>query len=391
MKMRSPKPLSAEQSSELVIRLPRLVTNPAAMAELNRRLIEKYLSYLEMQGSPRNTVITYGHALRSFAAFLKGRCVGILGVQHSDLLLYLATFEARGLSKQTQALHVHAFRNFQKFIRLVGLPCSRAFRRIQLPKKPRRVAQAHSIPEIEALIAAARTPFERAFVELGFATGCRISELQRMRAEEINWANRSLRVIGKVGKERVVFFGAPAEKAVRALLRGRTEGFLFRQEHTVSLGTAKPNKTGPTVYYRCWWTELDRKTGSRMFRCRWIGNVKKMKRAQARRIVEELNRDLGSTAQTVDRPESIRNLCRIFSRIGVRAGMKTWPHLLRHSFATALMNHGAPLRELQELLGHTALSTTAVYLHAAPEDLVRVHQRFHPRNQNQENELEEKS
>src|SRR5487761_44698 len=98
--MANPKPSLMEESTELTVRRPEVLTNPAAMAELNRRLIEKYLSYLGMQGSPRNTVVTYAHALRSFAAFLDGRGVGILGVQHSDLLIYLATFEGRGLSKQ---------------------------------------------------------------------------------------------------------------------------------------------------------------------------------------------------------------------------------------------------------------------------------------------------
>ena len=388
--MANPKPSLMEESTELTVRRPEVLTNPAAMAELNRRLIEKYLSYLGMQGSPRNTVVTYAHALRSFAAFLDGRGVGILGVQHSDLLIYLATFEGRGLSKQTQALHVHAFRSFQKFVRLVGLPCSSAFRNLRLPKTPKRIAHSHSVQEIERLIAASHTPFERALIEVGFATGCRISELQAMRADEINWANRSLRVKGKVGKERIVFFGAPADKALRDLLHGRTEGFLFRREHTASLSTARPNKTIPTNYWRCTWTELDRSSGVRVPHSRWIGNTKKMKRAQAQRIVEKFSRGVSSDANTVDRPQTIRNLCRIITTIGARAGMKTWPHLLRHSFATALMNHGAPIRELQELLGHSSVSTTALYLHAAPEDLIRVHRQFHPRNQNQESAHEEK-
>jgi integrase/recombinase XerC len=347
-------------------------------SRLNEALVERHLAYLEAQGASPNTVVTYRNGLRNFLRFLRGQ--SILSVAHADLLLYLGGLYERGLSKSSAANHVYAFRSFRKFCSLVGLQCSPAFQLLKLPKLPTRLAEFHPLPEIECLIAATRTPLELVLIELGFGTGCRISELQRMRVDDIGWTNRSIRVLGKGNKERIVFFGEPAEKALKKLLQGRSDGFLF-----VSLRERwKPHVTkckhAGAFRWRTHWTEYDPVTGKAIHRYRWLGNAEKVTAAQAQCRLKRLLKNVNLACPTAGRPLKRRQLHRIVAEIGTRAGLKTWPHRLRHSFATAMMNYGAGLREVQELLGHSALSTTIRYLHTTTAELKSIHQQFHPRD-----------
>jgi len=346
---------------------------------LNEALIGRYLTYLAMQGASPNTVITYENGLRNFLRFLRGQ--SILTVEHADLLLYLIGLDRRGLSKSSAANHLYAFRSFSKFCGLVGLQCSSAFQLMRLPKLPKRLTEFHPLPEIERLIAATRTPLELTLIELGFGTGCRISELQRMRVDDIGWRNRSIRVLDKGGKERIVYFGQPAEKALKQLLRGRREGFLF-----VSLrGQSNPHVTkcqyAGAFRWRTHWSEYDSSTGKVVYRYRWLGNANTVTAAEARRRLKRLLKSVNLTRPTASRPLGRRHLHKIIAEIGRRAGLKTWPHRLRHSFATAMMNRGAGLREVQELLGHSALSTTSRYLHTTTNELKGIHEQFHPREE----------
>jgi site-specific recombinase XerD len=350
---------------------------------LNRALVEKYIDHLRAMGSPLNTVRTYGRLLRVFIGHLGPE--SILSAQHSDLLRSLTALLERGWSKSSVALTVYALHGLYKFCSLVGLPHTPALRMLRVPKVPQRIADFHSIAEIERLIGAARKPQERALIEMAFGTGCRISELRGIRVEDIRWRNRSLTVIGKGDKQRVVFFGKPAEKALRELLRGRTEGFLFREEprSKFRVSTAMPNKNLPAVYWRACWTEYDPATGRGKPRWRWLGNVKKVTRTEAQHKFDELRKHANrSRPAAPDLPLSARQLDRIVRAVGKRVGLHTWPHRFRHSFATALMNSGADLRAVQELLGHTSLTTTARYLHSTSADLKRVHSKFHPRERN---------
>jgi site-specific recombinase XerD len=346
---------------------------------INEALVGRYLTYLEMQGASANTVVTYENGLRNFLRFLRGQ--SILTVAHADLLLYLSELDRRGLCKSSTANHLYAFRSFSKFCALVGLQCSSAFQLVTLPRLPKRLTEFHPLPEIERLIAATRTPLELALIELGFGTGCRISELQRMRVDDIGWENRSIRVLGKGSKERIVFFGQPAEKALKHLLRGRSEGFLF-----VSLkGQSNPRVTkcpyAGAFRWRTHWSEYDSTTGKVVYRYRWLGNAKRVTAAEARRRLKRLLKSVNLTHPTASRPLGCRHLHKIIAGIGGRAGLKTWPHRLRHSFATAMMNRGAGLREVQELLGHSALSTTSRYLHTTTNDLKNIHKLSHPREE----------
>jgi integrase/recombinase XerD len=346
----------------------------------NRALAEKFSQWLEIQNYSPHTLKSYGGHLRRIALFLGGK--SILDMQHADLLAFLESLYRRGFGKSTGAAYIYALRSFFRFLARIGIPHSSAPRLLQLPRLPYRLADFHSLPEIERLIAATRTPRERALIELAFATGCRISELRHIRVEDIDWQNRSIRVLGKGNKERRVFFGEHAERAARKLLQTRMEGFLFRS----SQGRSNPHLSkcwyAGKVRWRSFWTEYDAITEKPTYRYAWFGNTKTVKRANAQR---RLNRRLKGAILTRpgygDHPLSLTRLGRIIRGIGKRAGLKTWPHKLRHSFATVMMNHGVGLREVQELLGHSSLMTTQRYLHTTTTELKGIHQQFHPREE----------
>lgn len=349
-------------------------------ARFNQLLIRRYLDWLGIRGCSPNTLRTYRRALQEFVRFLGGRSV--LTVRHAELLEYLAGIYDRGVAKSSVFVYVEALRSFAKYIGLRELPNSGALARLTPPKFAPKIGDFHSYEEIERLIAGAQTPLERVIVEMYFGTGCRISELPPIRVEQIDWSNRTLTVVAKGHKEHEVFFGKPAEEALRALLNGRTQGFIFRpfdsREHPPHLSEGQPNKTINTVYWRAHWTEYDA-TGKGRQRWCWLGKQSELSRDEALyELKGRLSHSKLAPPPTADKPLSVRRIAGILSAIGARVGLKTHCHKLRHSFATEMLKDGAGIREIQELLGHASISTTARYLHLAIADLIETHRKYHP-------------
>lgn len=353
------------------------VTLRHSYARFNQAVIRKYVDWLGMQGRSAHTLRSFGSHLRDFAAFLEAR--NILTAQHADLLQYLSGLYDRGLSKVSVVSYVHALRKFQRFLTDYGLPNTGALGRLKPPKVPSRIGDYHSLEEIEQLFAATEMPRERAILEMYFGTGCRISELHGVRVEQIYWSDPSvLIIVGKGDKERKVYFGRGAEKALRAYLQGRTEGWLFRPErertkHGISLG--QPNRSIPTMYWRAFWTEYDAH-GKCLPRWQWLRKKEEMTHIRALATLRKLTKGKNLSPPVSDRPLSVRELSRIIKSIGIRAGLKTHVHKLRHSFATAMLNDGTGIRDLQEFLGHANISTTARYLHSSPADLIKTYRKY---------------
>jgi integrase/recombinase XerC len=286
-----------------------------------------YLTY-ERNVSP-NTVTAYREDLESFTGFL---CNDYLTMARDQLDLrrvdqlavraYLAHLARRKLSRSSIARHLSAMRSFFKYLMREAVVDANPARAVATPKREKHLPSVMQPSDVALLIEQpdTSTPLglrDRAFLELLYASGLRIAELVGIDIDDVELRARLVKVRGKGAKERIVPFGSKAEEAVRAWLAARE---------------APPEEEALFVNYR----------GERI------------------------------TAR------SVRRLFDGYVRAAaLRAGIS--PHTMRHSFATHLLNAGADLRTIQELLGHASLSTTQKYTHLNDWELMKVYRKAHPR------------
>jgi integrase/recombinase XerD len=242
-----------------------------------------------------------------------------------DIELYTAQMRADGLSPATIARRTAASRSFFKQLQLLGVREDNPAAAIQLPRRPRRLPKTLSPGEVERLIGAAvgtqpRSLRDQALVEWLYGAGLRVSEAVGIEKAGVDLDGRLVRVIGKGGKERVVPIGRPAVESVRRYL-GRGRPYLDKRHRPELFLNARG---GPLT------------------------------RAGAFLILRQLAGKAGLE------PERVH------------------PHLLRHSFATHLLEGGADLRSVQEMLGHADLSTTELYTHVSDKRRRELYYRAHP-------------
>lgn len=293
--------------------------------------IERFADATWMErGLARNTLAAYQSDLRDAARWLRRtRGVGLLEAGRDDLLAYLAQVTHRGAKPRTSARRLSALRQFYR------LALREGWRRadsgdpaalIESPKLGRPLPRSLTEGEVESLLAATDldTPEgfrDRVMLEVLYATGLRVSELIALTPNQLSLSQGLVRVVGKGGKERLVPLGEEALAWVQRFVRG-PRGEL--------LDTRPCEALFPT------------RRGSGMTRQAFWYRIRKLARAAA-----------------IDKPLS--------------------PHTLRHAFATHLLNHGADLRVVQLLLGHSDLSTTQIYTHVARARLQELHAEHHPR------------
>jgi integrase/recombinase XerC len=297
--------------------------------------IGDFLDYLHYERNVSvNTITAYRDDLESLVTFLTtdyfvlGRDQLDLGtIDHLAIRSWLAWLARRKLSRSSSARHLSALRSFFKFLMREGLVASNPARGVSTPKREKFLPSVIQSSDIETLFEGADCTTslglrDRAWMELLYASGLRIGELVGVDLDDIDLRTRLVKVRGKGSKERIVPFGSKAEAAIRAWLAVRSE--LVRGD------------------------EEDRQP---LF----------------------LNyRGLRISAR------SVRRLFEGYVRTAaLRSGIS--PHTLRHSFATHLLNAGADLRTIQELLGHASLSTTQKYTHLNDWELIAVYKKAHPR------------
>jgi site-specific recombinase XerD len=247
-------------------------------------------------------------------------------VDRSLLRNYLAELDAAGYVKASIARRVAELRSFGDFLLREGELARNPFRLVSAPRIPKRLPQYLTVTEVEALLAVpdTSTPLglrDRAIIEVLYAAGLRVSELVSLDVAGVDLAQGHVRVVGKGSKERIGLLGRPAVRAVRAYLEAGRPALLGRQ---------------PTDAL-------------------WLNH-------RGGRL-------------------TVRGAALVLSKTGERAGIRTHvsPHVLRHSFATHLLDGGADLRVVQELLGHANLATTQVYTHVSQSRAREVYVRAHPR------------
>ena len=356
-------------------------------AEANRVLAAKFSQWLEIQNYSPLTRKTYDTLTGDFCGFLQSR--SLAEVKPIDIREYLGHLQDRGLASTSLDLKLHGLRTFFDFLKLGGVVNFVAPRVTSTRRRHRKLPRFPSVEEVGKLINAAESPRDRALLEILYATGCRRAEVLGMRCEDVDFSGRSIRVLGKGNKERVVLFGRFAEEALLLYLRERREGYLFQQHrpfeklgygtgHRISKG--KPNKGG-AAWWRGFWREYPHGTLPGIQRYKWIGAVSAMTLKEARAALLKFIGEANTERPKPGLPLDAKTVGRIVERAAVRAGLKgIHPHSLRHAFATHLLARGGDLRCIQELLGHTSVSTTQIYTHVAVENLSAIHRKFHPRD-----------
>ena len=303
------------------------------------QLVEDFLQYLRHErGQAEHTQKTYAALLNKFIAWAEKQGLAEWkSVELSHLMAFLLhereralanqpKESARRLSSESLYLEIAALRAFYRFAENEKLLPANVAENLSLPRRWQRLPKALTSQEIDKLLAPEipETPqnlCDQAVLELAYASGLRVAELRDARLEHLHLDASFINVIGKGNKERVVPIGS---KAVAALER--------------YLNVARPRLVTP----------------------RSTANVFLTKRGTAFAPVTMWLR----IKQRVRRAGIPRNVT---------------PHMLRHSFATHLLDHGADLRVIQELLGHASISTTEVYTHVAAHRLRDVHRKCHPR------------
>lgn len=291
--------------------------------------IDEFIQTLRQRAASEHTVSNYRRDLERFSRFMAHRKVDLERVDHLLIRDFLNSLYLEGLGKSSVSRTLSALRTFfASTIRSGRLEANPA-RLVSSPRLPRRLPPHLSEPEIQDLVeipegGSLRGLRDGAILELLYASGLRVSELVGLDEEDVDWNEHLVRVLGKGKKERIVPFG---RFAYRALDR-------YRQERT----TGKKTAPGPD------------------------GRVPLFINMRGGRL----------TARSVER---LVATCRTH----LKTGRPVTPHTLRHSFATHLLENGADLRSIQELLGHASLRTTQKYTHASLEHLRQEYRKAHPR------------
>jgi integrase/recombinase XerD len=278
------------------------------------------------RGLSRNTLQSYRYDLGQLAAHLRSQGRELQTASREDLLHFLAVQLRAGRSPRSLSRYLSGYRQFYRWLLREGRISTDPTALIESPKLGRGLPKALSEQQVTGLLEAPQvtTPLglrDRTMLELMYASGLRVSELVGLELANVNLNQGVVRITGKGGKERLVPLGEEAQSWLQRYLREARPELMSGQSCPHMFVTARKN--GMTR--QAFWHAI---------------------RKHARRAA---------------------------------INQKVSPHMLRHSFATHLLNHGADLRVVQLLLGHSDLSTTQIYTHVAREGLKQLHSKHHPR------------
>ncbi len=325
------------------------------------RVIAEYINYLiaERNVSP-HTVANYRREIADFMLYLRKyqRINQWAAVSPAVLRRYLAWLHDRTYAKGSIIRRISELRSFYNYLRRHEIVTRNPVALISAPKLPRRLPRPLNVEEVYALLRqpSADTPAgqrDRAMLEMLYAAGLRVSELVGLDVDAVDLASAQVRVLGKGAKERVVLIGVPAVKALQAYLQdGRLQLLKQRKGRAAAhQGVEEWQGADQAPASGTWHGALGRKPGEPLFLNRW-----------GRRL-------------------SVSWFTRSFTAYARLAGIErtVTPHMIRHSFATHLLDGGADLRSVQELLGHENASTTEIYTEVSQERLRETLLKAHPR------------
>lgn len=290
-------------------------------------IIDSYVDTLWLErGLSDNSLQSYRRDLQQWSGWLVGRGSGVMQCTRADVLAYLGEQHKAGKSPRSIARLLSCLRGFYRYQLREGRLLEDPVADVDAPKLGRPLPKSLSETDVELLLAQpdddiAIEQRDRAMLELLYATGLRVSELVSLRFSQLGLAQGVVRVTGKGNKERLVPMGEEALHCLEQYLRGGRPQLLADGESDVVF----PSRRGQMMTRQTFWYRIKHYA----------------------------------------------------LRAGIRAPLS--PHTLRHAFATHLVNHGADLRVVQLLLGHSDLSTTQIYTHVARERMQALHREHHPR------------
>ncbi len=289
--------------------------------------VERFLdSMWSERGLSENTLAAYRADLSGLTRWLEGQGVELMDAQREHLLAFLAWRVQQGARPRSTARQLSSIRRFYRHMLREGKLAEDPTTRIDMPKLGRPLPKSLSEGEVESLLRApdVAEPLgirDRAMLELLYATGLRVSELVSVRMSQVNLKQGVVRVLGKGNRERLVPVGEEATKWIEKFLTDARLDILGGRQSDYLF----PTRRSDYMTRQAFW-------------------------------------------HIIKRYAEVANIAASLS-----------PHTLRHAFATHLLNHGADLRVVQMLLGHSDVSTTQIYTHVARERLKDVHSKHHPR------------
>jgi integrase/recombinase XerD len=294
---------------------------------IQERAFRNYLNYLRIEkGLSANTVMAYSRDIQHFLSYLLSRNRPIKEVGKGELARYIQRLY-ENLSARSVVRKIVSLRSFFQFLLLDGYIQEDPAETLESPKTWRTLPKYLTEDEVEQLLAEPDIDRphglrDRAMLEMLYATGLRVSELIHVRLEEVNFEVGFVRTFGKGSKERIVPLGDSAMGFVQIYLEEARPRFLRRRVSSSYVFITQQGKPMTRQYF-------------------W-------------KMVRKYGHSAGLTR-------------------------KLSPHVLRHSFATHLLEHGADLRAVQLMLGHTDISTTQIYTHVTRERLKQIYDKYHPR------------
>lgn len=278
--------------------------------------IVKYLEYLDKElNFSKNTIDSYRKDLADFFCFVNRQGIDYLSINRYDVREYLKYLDELKLKNSTIARRISAIRSFYNYLLSMGIISNNIFNSIRNPKLEKKLPNYLSYEELGDILDSIdiSTPTgirNRLLIEMFYATGCRVSELINIKMSDINFTNKSIRIMGKGSKERIVYYGDYAQIYLNMYLE------------------TEFNKDSKYLFLN------DKKDA--------------MSVQDVEVIIRYIVKDLALKTHVT-------------------------PHTLRHTFATHLLNNGADIKSVQELLGHASLNTTGIYTHVSNERLKEVY------------------
>ena len=286
--------------------------------------LKRYLEYLEFNRNySQNTIINYQKDIKEYLDFLERECLSLYDIRYRDIRFLLDYYYSKHLKSLSVRRKISCLKCFYKYLCRMGKIQDNPFSYVTLPKKEKKLPQFLNYNEMMKIfdcidISTILGLRNRLVIELLYATGIRVSELVNIKVYDIDLGNRSIQIIGKGDKMRIVFFNDVCLKYLKKYLE---ESQIIRKSDYLII-----NHHGSRITTR-----------------------------SIRLIIN----------QVIQKTSIIKNI---------------HPHTLRHTFATHLLNNGCDLLTVQELLGHSSISTTGIYTHVSTDHIKDVYYGTHPRS-----------